>query len=90
MNPLIQPIYDLIKDPDHWTQGVLGRDQDDNPIDVEKACKFCLVGAVYKAYPLMGDSIQDVYDLMNEHGVSASVFNDSHTHAEVLTLLESL
>ena len=90
MNPLIKPVYDLIKDPNHWTQGVLGRDKDDNPISVEKAYKFCLVGAMYKAYPLVGDSIQEIYNLMNEYDGSASVFNDNHTHAEVLAFLESL
>jgi len=90
MNPLIQPIYDLIKDPDHWCQGTLGRDKDNQQICIGHACKFCLVGAVYKVYRHDEDTKAEVLSLINKYGVSPSEFNDSHSHAEVLALLESL
>jgi hypothetical protein len=37
----------LLENPAHWTQhGGYGADEDGNGADIQKACKFCMFGAI--------------------------------------------
>lgn len=47
---ILQEAYNLIENPEHWTQVVLARDTDGNsvePCDPTAVC-FCAIGALYR------------------------------------------
>ncbi|WOF44336.1 hypothetical protein KNJ79_05235 [Sphingopyxis indica] len=84
---------DLLADPRCWTQGAYGRDAKGHQLTVphpEVTC-WCLMGA---AIQTIGHDITDEIDdhlndspLLKEHQTYVG-FNDTHTHAEVLALLD--
>lgn len=87
---------DLISDPKRWTQGVLARDSNGNNDSVygETACSFCASGALLRVSrgffteairALMVADGQDPNDL---EAPTVPIFNDTHTHAEVLALFD--
>lgn len=54
------------------------------------ACKWCLYGAAYKCGIVSDMDYASALGVRNVHGVyDVALFNDSHTHAEVLALLRS-
>jgi hypothetical protein len=90
-------VKELLKDPSAWTQGVYARDAAGARVDPqdEKACRFCLLGAVRRCYPAEGRS--EVYlklalAVAARTGKTAwfSDFNDDKatTHADILAVVE--
>lgn len=91
----LQAIRDLLADPQRWTQGHCGRTAEGTPITVPspKATCFCLMGAIFQTQGCeTGGKVNEIEDHLNESplldGVSYIRFNDTHTHAEVLALLD--
>lgn len=54
-------IYELLDSPDKWCKGNLAVNKSNEPVmeDEKSACKWCLIGALYKCY---SDSTQIVLD----------------------------
>lgn len=88
----LQRMRTLLADPQCWTQGACGRDAKGHQLTVphpEVTC-WCLMGA---AIQTIGHDITDeIDDHLNDspllEGISYIRFNDTHTHAEVLALLD--
>lgn len=89
---------DLISDPEHWTQGTLCRDVhgDRSNIDDPETHSYCAIGALHA---VLGDVAQfhhrvnSVKDALRGalpiDGPPIHVFNDEHTHAEVMELFDT-
>ena len=83
---------ELIAKPEHWTQGHAAKDEtgvDVIPYD-KNACSFCLYGAVVRAAYANNTSADSILQAVHSRLQWQSIgsFNDTHTHAEVLTLME--
>lgn len=86
---------ELIADPDHWTKGVLARDDLDITTSTtsENACKWCSVGAVDA---VCGDDYDAYYDAVGKLNFQAvkrgydfvAELNDSTNHATVLEMFD--
>lgn len=89
-----------IQNPKHWTQGAYARDKHGNYVykrSKEAVC-WCLVGAQlvtalrvnqtgiagYALYELIGNATY----MWHEEGQRRAIFNDNHTHGEVMELLD--
>lgn len=81
----------LIEKPENWTQREVARDARGKPIwnpRDERVCKRCTLGAV--------DAVAESYEqalamrtvLWEACSMSITDFNDTHTHAEVLSLFD--
>ena len=91
---------ELISDPKRWTQGLYARDVRGNYTkwnSPEAAC-WCSAGAIAKVVGASTDSDIE-YDPIAKraikklmYGINSSIykFNDSHTHAEVLTAFDKV
>jgi len=57
---ILQKAQELIRDPEHWTQGAYARTAKDREVGFleQPACKFCSIGAVAK---VIGDKSYDDY-----------------------------
>lgn len=94
MPNILNKLRDLITDPSHWTQQIGAVDAKGIPTYPEdpNAVAFCIVGGLAhlirtgKARGL--DQPKALTDLQREAGGSLVVFNDTHTHAEVLDLID--
>ena len=78
----------LISEPEHWTQKTSARNANGDPVAVldREAFSYCLTGAV-KRVTNVSDAYSDVIRALQSfdpRGWSLMLFNDSHTHAEVL------
>ncbi len=100
----LQAVYRLIEKPENWTQGAYARPSADalfeNEMDGDanianakspEATCWCLWGAAHAcgigtASPIDLDFSQA---LGLKHCTDPNDFNDTHTHAEVLALLQS-
>jgi hypothetical protein len=91
----LKAIKDLIKDPEHWTQVAIARDINGQPTFTlaKNAVSWCLKAAMYK----VGNYNQIVgkepfnrarLTLNRIVGCDCGLFNDSHTHTEVIALLD--
>lgn len=87
----------LISDPEHWTQGWEAVSNEGSYLkDARdpKACKWCTIGAIAKVMnKAFGSDIQDQLKKQNlDHfGVDFIwVYNDNHTHAEVMVMFDGL
>lgn len=91
----------LIDDPKHWTVGTYARDACGNSVNEmsSKACKFCSMGAVYRAaktaygftgmaQPALAVLGATVAELNETRHQSVSHFNDTHTHEKVMELFD--
>lgn len=83
-----------IANPGNWTQGVMARDSQGERCDVssEQAYCFCLAGAASASIRFQHDYLR-VFDALNVFAIKAGSrhvadFNDSHTHEEVLALID--
>jgi hypothetical protein len=85
----------LIEDPERWAQRAWGYDAAGNRLNIDelgKACRLCVGGALLLAAD--GRWVSDVpafglvEDIASE-GTRLSCFNDSHSHAEVLAVLDT-
>ncbi len=91
---------DLLRNPAHWCQGEMARDESGQPCRVRsyEAMKFCLAGALAKCYEEneMFKILEKVQAVIKKklntkwEYNSLSLFNDNPTrsHAEVLEVLE--
>lgn len=89
----------ILSNPDHWTQGCLGRDPDGFPVStsgLDTAVSFCAVGALAQAYNVVSNQKHNILDrdivrplrrCLNEPVVK---WQDSskRTHREVLDLFD--
>ena len=79
----------LISTPRSWCQhnfAVRANGQDTSAYDAE-AVAWCALGAISKVRSNM-DTPVDTYLAMAASPMSVSVFNDSHTHEEVLAMFD--
>lgn len=89
-------VHELLTDASRWTQGAMARSSDDRPLTVSLAlddgCKFCLVGALIKCYPLGARVSLELGNIRARVGGSPAVWNDDprRTFAEVLALVVEL
>jgi hypothetical protein len=86
----LQAVYRLIEKPENWTQGDAARGRSGNSVNSngKYAVCWCLLGAAWRVNGKVEERVMD--DMESALGVdSVADFNDNHTHAEVLALLQS-
>ena len=98
MTPLetLKAARQLISDPAKWTQGEFARDATGyavRPINDDCVC-FCALGAIAhvdKTHKLRGSAAEKYLSKLCEksRNISIGIFNDTHTHAEVLALFDA-
>lgn len=92
--PSLQTYIDareLLSDPSRWVQGSGAVDAKGTPVAAysEEACRWCLVGAVYKNGG--GYAWDELDAVARERGFTfASDLNDQLDHAAVLDLLDTV
>lgn len=84
-------IKELLKNPESWTRGTYAKDAKGEGVmsrDAKAVC-WCLLGALYRCYP---DNTVAISQALTDGAKSSNlaVWNDNHTHAEVLALVEKL
>lgn len=88
---LLQAVRDLLSDKSHWTQYVSARDAKGKQVEAQsnKACAWCLIGAFRKLEPDLDKRWEArVYLMSHLDTHSTGSFNDTHSHEEVLQLLD--
>lgn len=90
-------VMDLIGEPERWTQGAGARDKDDTPVmtDDDKACKWCLLGALGKAETVFDRPDREALFYLRDAVVSLGYndpdnldfFNDKNPHDVVLKVV---
>jgi len=91
---LLRAMYNLLKDPKHWTQHVFAMTKDGHytKFDHKNACSWCLVGS-YRALSDNGAqrnrAINKIYE---EIGCASSLagFNDTNSHETVIKMLKKV
>lgn len=92
----------LIEKPENWTQGAYARGIDDAGQGIKDACSLCAVGSVYAITDDLKASGEPVFRRVlywlgsalarpREPPLDSAeviAFNDTHTHAEVLSLFD--
>lgn len=100
---ILNDTYELIKEESHWTQETFARNATGQSVAVEDptACKWCVTGALHavvcRAYKARAWSVEDYYNwdvasycvLARTMGEYLHSFNDSHSHAEVLSAIQA-
>jgi hypothetical protein len=85
----LEKVYALIEKPENWCQKHYALDDQDSHQgifpDSSTACRWCLDGALQRASPEV--DYEEWKSALGHYNPIA--FNDSHTHAEVLALLQS-
>lgn len=90
---IIRKARELITPREKWTQEIYAQGTDGwdiDPID-EDACKWCLLGALRCVGHFRGDRnipAQIMDTLLGIASIPVHTFNDTHTHEEVLALLD--
>lgn len=95
---ILKEIRDVIKDPEHWTQGAWAEDKWGGTVSVQQgeASKFCLIGACNRVeWNHAGEEGMATNALIArnalretlEHG-TLIVYNDTHGHQDVLDLID--
>lgn len=88
-------IEELLSDKSRWTTRCCARDTNDNFVDMDAptACKWCLIGAVYKCYSGT-DGMRVLSDVQKEISVagfkSIGRFNDDLGYNAVMTVVRKL
>lgn len=81
-----------IEKPENWTQGQLARDPSGEPTSVSDpdAASWCLLGAVRSTQesPEVRISARLALEVAMGGWCDIAVFNDNHTHAEVLSVFD--
>lgn len=82
---------DLISQAVRWTQGAYARGSDGTSVEVNspRAVCWCLRGAVKRVAPNRHAEI-DASLLLLRHTPRWEAFNDSHTHLQVLDLIDEV
>lgn len=86
-----------IAEPEHWCRGACARSATGRPVyctplrTSPRATAFCLEGAIITAARETGEYgyLQFVGELRKFCGDEVADFNDSHSHAEVLAVLDA-
>src|SRR5438128_2331837 len=83
----------LIAAPSNWTVNCYARDAYNQKVEYHspEAISFCALGALNRAYQEATNSCCAHPDLLSTDGVlhaQLGVFNDAHTHQEVLALYD--
>lgn len=97
MSEVLQRVRERLSDPRRWTRGADARDADGDTVGVRNAAAvcWCLKGALAaewdafeftKDYELLGAAMME--KSRSPHPVAITTFNDTHTHAEVLALID--
>lgn len=86
---LLQDARNLISKPENWTQADFAKTADGSGVDSnnDKAVCWCSLGAINKVSPPIDDNQarkRAKLLLRKAMGGAIAIFNDSHTHAEVL------
>jgi hypothetical protein len=96
MTPLetLKAARQLISDPAKWTQGDFARDADGNEVNPNNdlATCYCSFGAIQfvnKESTWITASRHLDGLCLSKFGISLDVFNDTHTHVEVLALFDA-
>lgn len=79
-------VRELLSDESRWTQGEYAKDglgKCVGPKD-KNACSWCLVGAFIK----VTGTCRQTDKMLSKLGCDVTVFNDNHSHSEVLQLLD--
>lgn len=81
--------WKLIEQPEKWTQHTVARDEDGLHCEIKslKAVCWCAIGAIARCYDAR-EADKHQIRIREILGGPISVFNDSHTHAEVVALLK--
>ena len=75
---------ELISDPARWTQGAFARNETGESIFADEgAIRFCSIGAISK---VCGKRCVSKFACEVLGGFNVALFNDTHTHAEVLAM----
>lgn len=85
---IIKGARELISDPERWSQGWYAHDKKGNWTDFssDSACRWCAMGAIRKQTNGDDRDCLYLYELLVGDDGSLNVFNDIHTHAEVVAL----
>ena len=80
----------LISDPAKWTQKAAARDIEGAEVafgDEDAVC-WCALGAIWRAVPNNDVETDAIFALSNAMGMGVPLFNDAHTHPEVLAAFD--
>lgn len=92
MNKLIEPVYNLLEDPNRWTKQAVAKNSKGMPCcatNVDAVC-WCLMGAVLKSYPYpVTVKFKECCALLGDDFIC---FNDKQTttHKDVLDRLKAI
>ena len=85
-------VRQLLSNPSHWTKGADARNSrgESVPYMAETACKFCLLGAIYRVAEMHNVAPKPVCDALSAHLGEYSIadFNDTRSHGAILQLLD--
>ena len=90
---------ELISDEKHWIKGEYGVTAAGWPVDQEQlheASCFCAIGAIVRAMQILrkDDTLKrtpsELYAMLHLDSLSLIIFNDRHTHPEVLKLFDDM
>ena len=96
---MMKEVLELLRDPKHWTRWELARNAKGETVDAlhEDASQWCLAGALHKC-GVVGETNKDEAEFREfveskprgglNMGHSITLFNDTHTHPEVIALIE--
>lgn len=94
---LLQRVRKRIRDPKRWTQNAIARNYSGAPVwpENQSAVCWCVVGAIVREVYESGerdwytaDKIADILHHNQMRRSSLIDFNDSHTHEEVLAIID--
>jgi hypothetical protein len=95
-NPILDLLtagQNLIRDPQHWTQKAFARTKEGHAVNElePKAVCFCTLGALFKANQGgSGQTCEDAFRILHQVIPPGGIpmFNDNHTHAEVMAAFD--
>ncbi len=96
---LLRKTRALLKNPKRWTQNAYARNKINVPCSStnETACSFCLLGAMwrtsvekcdYYAFQNACTELTSTLRTNDNYYLTLQIYNDTHTHKEILTLLD--
>jgi len=73
--------HEVLSDESKWTRGELARNNTGDACDETSslACQWCIVGAIFVAYPLTDENIAANKKIQNKLDTSAHDWNDDPT-----------
>jgi len=86
-------IRELLKTPEKWTRGTFAKGIRGDSVHFasKHAVCWCLMGAVYQCYPTnIIETTEKLATALKCPFQELAAWNDAHSHAEVLALVEKL